>query len=243
MTSDGKPGRGRPVGSDRVLTERRLFASATELFATRGYYGVGIREIATASGFTVASLYHYVGSKEELLERIMHRALDAFTAGAERAVRASDDPVEQLAGLVEMSVLFHVNNAKTARVVDKEVGALGREARARVIEIRDDYERRWTSVLESGVASGQFYVPNVSLARLALLGMCAEVAYWYSPTGPVDIMTLRDNFVDMALALIKADSAVRPPALVEERDIPSLSLEAAGMPPAPPHTSHDKEVP
>lgn len=225
MSSVGSPGRGRPPGSDRAQTERRLYLSATDLFATRGYFGVGIREIAGASGFTVASLYHYVGSKEELLERIMHRALTAFSAGAEEAVSSSEDPVEQLAGLVEMSVLFHATNARTARVVDKEVAALGREARARVISIRDDYERRWTLVLQAGVDSGQFHLPHVSLARLALLGMCAEVAYWYSPAGPVGMAELRDTFVDMALALVRADHTHRPPALVPEAEISKLSME------------------
>lgn len=230
MRGEGTPGRGRPPGTDSALTELRLFTSATDLFATRGFFGVGIREIATACGFTVASLYHYVGSKEELLERIMTRALLAFTAGAKRALESSNDPTEQLAGLVEMNVLFHATNPRTARVVDKEMDALKPEARARVIAIRDDYERRWSEVIAAGVDAGQFRVPHVNLARLALLGMCAEVAYWYSPSGPLKKTELRDHFVDMALALVGARPERRPPRLLQEPEIDTLAIESVDQP-------------
>jgi AcrR family transcriptional regulator len=211
-----------------LQTEQRVFEVATRLFAARGFFGVGIREIATGSGFTVASLYHYMKTKEELLERLMKRALLEFTAGARTAVQATDEPIGQLAGLVEMSVVFHAVNPLTSRVVDKEFGSLAPEARQRVVDVRDEYERIWTTVLEGGVRSGDFRVPHVTLARLGLLGMCAEVAYWYSPSGPLSIPELRDSFVDMALRMVDAHVEERPACLLGPEDCAKMALEEPG---------------
>ena len=47
-------------------TGDRIHRAAVRLFATHGFAGTGIRKIADEAGVTVASLYHYVGTKEEL---------------------------------------------------------------------------------------------------------------------------------------------------------------------------------
>lgn len=47
-------------------TRRTLIATARELFATRGYHDVGIREIAEQANVTRGSLYHHFGEKEAL---------------------------------------------------------------------------------------------------------------------------------------------------------------------------------
>ena len=225
MVIESTPSLGRPRGSDRHETERRLLQSATELFAARGYFGVGIREIASESGFTVASLYHYVKSKEELLERLMQRALGEFSEHARVAAQSSDDPVRQLVALVEMSVIFHAVNRRTARVVDKEIDALGQEARERVIRMRDDYENIWTKVLEKGSQDALFKVAHISLTRLSLLGMCAEVAYWYSPLGRLGITELRAHYVDMALSLVSVAPSERPASPLGQVDYASFAVE------------------
>jgi AcrR family transcriptional regulator len=44
---------------------------ALELFAARGYDGVGVQEIVTRAGVTKPTLYHYFGSKNGLLKSIL----------------------------------------------------------------------------------------------------------------------------------------------------------------------------
>jgi len=42
----------------RPATRQRVRDAAVELFAERGYHGVGIRELAERAGLTSATLYH-----------------------------------------------------------------------------------------------------------------------------------------------------------------------------------------
>jgi len=48
-----------------------LLACALELFAFRGYDGVGVQEIVDAAAVTKPTLYHYFGSKRGLLDTLL----------------------------------------------------------------------------------------------------------------------------------------------------------------------------
>ena len=54
----------------QASTSDRIHRAALRLFATYGFEGTGIRKIADEAGITVASLYHYVGTKEDLLAAV-----------------------------------------------------------------------------------------------------------------------------------------------------------------------------
>ena len=47
-----------------------LLRAALQLFAARGFEGVGVQEIASATGLTKPTLYHFFGSKQGLLEAL-----------------------------------------------------------------------------------------------------------------------------------------------------------------------------
>jgi AcrR family transcriptional regulator len=58
---------GRASGAD---TRTRILAVALELFATQGYAGTSIRDIAEPMGMTKAALYYHFASKEEILDGV-----------------------------------------------------------------------------------------------------------------------------------------------------------------------------
>jgi len=51
-------------------TRERIFRNAVKLFSARGYSGVSIRAITSASGIKESTLYHYFRSKDMLLNEI-----------------------------------------------------------------------------------------------------------------------------------------------------------------------------
>jgi len=63
-----------PSPTKRALILERALA----LFADRGYNGVGVEELATAAGVTKPTLYHYFGSKQGVLEALLHEQFDPF---------------------------------------------------------------------------------------------------------------------------------------------------------------------
>ena len=52
-------------------TRRRILQIALSLMSQRGVDGTSIRDLASAAGLNVASLYHYFPSKRDLLESVL----------------------------------------------------------------------------------------------------------------------------------------------------------------------------
>ncbi|MEV0504412.1 helix-turn-helix domain-containing protein, partial [Streptomyces spectabilis] len=75
----------RTTDGDGTPVPQRLLAAATRLFADRGYDRTSVQEIVEAAGVTKGALYHYFGSKDDLLHevyarmlRVQQERLDAF---------------------------------------------------------------------------------------------------------------------------------------------------------------------
>src|SRR3954451_3710943 len=71
------------------------------VFARQGYHATGIAELCDANDLGKGALYHYIGSKEELLAAVHDRVMDEVIAGAERVAQAGGAPPAQLAMLGE----------------------------------------------------------------------------------------------------------------------------------------------
>ncbi|MFA6575764.1 MAG: TetR/AcrR family transcriptional regulator [Nocardioides sp.] len=184
-------------------TDERIWQAALELFARQGFAGTTTRDIAEASALTPGSLYHYMGSKDDLLEQVMFGSMTGLL-GASRALAAgSGEPISTIAGLVRLHVAVHAKHRFEAKVVDSEVEQLGEANRKKIATMRDKYEILWRSTITDGVDRGVFHVDDQRLAGLALLGMCTEVANWYRPRGRMTPEVLGLQFADMSLALLR----------------------------------------
>ena len=101
----GAPGEGS-------ATRRRILQIALTLMAQRGVDGTSMRDLASAAGLNVASLYHYFPSKRDLLEAVLVE--QGFlpdprrcTTGADGAGAATADPstlAQLLAEIIDLDV-------------------------------------------------------------------------------------------------------------------------------------------
>ena len=88
----------RRQASRSEATRAKLMAAARELFAKRGYAGVGTEEIVKRARVTRGALYHHFADKRELF-RTVHEALEAeLVEGIASALgsAATEDPIEAM---------------------------------------------------------------------------------------------------------------------------------------------------
>ena len=79
--------RPRSKAEQREATTAALLAAARELFAERGYAGVGTEEIVQQAGVTRGALYHHFkAGKEELFQAVL---VQVSADTAKRVMRAA----------------------------------------------------------------------------------------------------------------------------------------------------------
>lgn len=194
--------------------------AAVACFAQRGFAATGIRELGTAVGLNSATLYHYVGGKEDLLVGIMNDCLNAMISGAKQALSSSSDPVRQLALLMAFHVGFTATNPNTARVTEHEMRALANDSRAKMQALRDEYEQLFSDALKAGERQGSFNTVDLGIARLALMEMGTGVSHWYRPDGRLSLAEVQLNFISLAMRLLAVpDEFPLPP---EELPVPQV---------------------
>ena len=200
-------------------TRERIVGTALRLFAEKGFAAVGIREIASEVGLSSATLYHYMGSKDDLLQEIMTDRLGRLITVTRQALTGLGRPEDKLVTVVRVHVLVHALHPDS--VVDHQIRDLGPKARAAVVALRDEYEAIWRSLLAEGTAEpAVFRIGSPKLTRLALLEMCNGVARWYARSGEFAPGDIADYYADLALAMaagrrggraIRMDATAGPP--------------------------------
>ncbi len=164
----------------------QFLARAATVFAERGYHSTTMRDLAAATGMSLAGMYYYVRGKEELLHRIQERCFARVLEGAERALAATGeaDPLERLQAFIRHHVTFFAAHMAEMKVLSHEAASLTGERQRKVNAIK----RRYVDLLEGLLRDVAPEEPPVdrSAATYVLFGMMNWIYNWYDPAGEID---------------------------------------------------------
>ncbi len=82
----------------KARTRERLLAAARRVFASSGYHGASVEEIASSAGFSTGALYSNFDGKEDLFLALMEREIDAHSREISEAVRSRASIAERATG-------------------------------------------------------------------------------------------------------------------------------------------------
>jgi TetR/AcrR family transcriptional regulator, cholesterol catabolism regulator len=174
-----------------------IIDTSAHVFAQRGYHATGINELCEANELGKGALYHYIGSKEELLAAIHDRVMDEVMLGAERVAAAGGTPPAQLAMLGEELLDVIHRHPDHVWVFLHEFPALTGERAATFRDRRGEYERRVEAVLRAGVESGDFRDLDPWLTARAWLGMHNYTYLWLKAGGRLSARDVAKPFADI----------------------------------------------
>ncbi|GAA2409438.1 TetR/AcrR family transcriptional regulator [Actinomadura vinacea] len=180
-------------------------AAALELFTLHGYEATTMAAIGARVGVRGPSLYKHVASKQELLAGIMVATMDALLAEHARATAGTADPTERLRRAVDAHVRYHARNRLEAFVGNREIRSLVEPHRSAVLSRRAEYELRFRTLVDDGVAAGRFRVSSARLASYAILDLGMGVAAWFRADGELGENEVSWQYTEFALRLVGAD--------------------------------------
>jgi AcrR family transcriptional regulator len=151
---------------------------AARVFSEVGYDKASMRRIAAEARVSLAGIYHYVASKQELLYSIQIHTFDSLLRGLAASLEGIVDPRERLGAAVRNHLRHFGENMHELKVCARELETLEGEDYDEVHDRRRAYfEAVHNLVKELGPRDGK---PLSSwLATANLFGMLNWFYQWY----------------------------------------------------------------
>jgi len=206
MATNEQPARGGRSNLRRTLVTSELLDKATELFAAKGYEATSLQDIADAVGVSRPALYHYVSNKDDLLAMLVEQVSRSLAEVlAELAARADLTPTEKLRNLTSLLVRQRADHPDQFRILDRSETVLPEPAKTAHVEAKRRVLHEMVSIIDTGIAAGDFRTVDSRTAALSLLGMCNWVAWWFRPDADVELVV--KTITQFAESMLRSDNS------------------------------------
>jgi TetR/AcrR family transcriptional regulator, cholesterol catabolism regulator len=185
------------------MAERRdeLLAVAKETFAERGVKAATVREIGARAGVVSGSLYHYFGSKLDMVDAILSGFCGQILASYHAMDTSTDDVVTRLRAFAHYAFSLIVADRAALTVFFNEGQYLSSQDRfAYLVAFDKRIERYWVDVIRTGVKQGAIR-PDVD-ARLfyrIVRDTISGAVHWYVPSKSKPIDDVAESVIDLLL--------------------------------------------
>ena len=200
-----------------------ILRTAARIFAEKSYHSTSMRDISRATGVSLAGLYHYCKSKEELLFLIQDHCFGRVLERLEQRTKGIDDPFEKLRIFIDNHLSFFAANMAEMKVLSHEAESLGGDLHKHVSTKKEKYARVARRILREIAEPERTKVQiDLTVATYALFGMMNWIYNWYDPRGKLSVSQLVDNITRLFLAGFL--SAAPAPSLADSATAGNVSI-------------------
>lgn len=184
-----------------------ILRTSARIFAEKSYHSTSMRDISRATDVSLAGLYHYCKSKEELLFLIQDHCFGRVLERFEQRIKGVDDPFEKLRIFIDNHLSFFAANMAEMKVLSHEAESLAGDLHKHVSGKKEKYARLARKILRelqnesaarpSGRADAVSHSVDLTVATYALFGMMNWIYNWYDPRGKLKVEQLVDNITQL----------------------------------------------
>ncbi|PYS23437.1 MAG: hypothetical protein DMF72_09435 [Acidobacteria bacterium] len=198
-----------------------ILRTSARIFAEKSYHSTSMRDISRATGVSLAGLYHYCKSKEELLFLIQDHCFGRVLERFQERIKSVDDPFQKLRIFIENHLSFFAANMAEMKVLSHEAESLEGDLHKHVSTKKERYAKMARKILrEIQEQNGNGGAVDLTVATYALFGMMNWIYNWYDPSGKLSVNHLVDNitrlFLNGFLSSSNASFSI-PPSRAKEK--------------------------
>ena len=202
-----------------------ILRTSARIFAEKSYHSTSMRDISRATGVSLAGLYHYCKSKEELLFLIQDHCFGRVLSRFEQRIKGIDDPFVKLRIFIDNHLSFFAANMAEMKVLSHEAESLAGDMHKHVSGKKEKYAKQARKILReiqeresearprgqagspaevgrSGRASSVSTAAtriDLTVATYSLFGMMNWIYNWYDSAGKLSVNQLVDNITQLFL--------------------------------------------
>jgi len=203
------------MGRRSKSTERRgqILKAAASLFVKHGYLNTSVRDIANACNVNVATLYHYIGSKEKILGLFQEYTTDRMKSIIERERETIDgmNPIDALVYTLRIYLKWVEEYQDVTVFWYQESKNLTREQMKNLTAQEEYTVEIFTGLLTKGVEQGLFSLENARLAAHNIVVLCDMWAFrrWLLKKEFTFDQYVQDQ-IDLILSQLSVERNLRP---------------------------------
>ncbi len=172
---------GELIRSSGGSTYEKILEKSAEIFALKGYEKASMREIAAASGVSLAAPYYHFENKETILFQIQKKGFEYLVRNLKKVVAEDHSPREKMKIFVENHVRYFLNNRNEMKVIVHEYNVLSKEYQEQIYKIKKEYTRLAEEILLDYAREEGLEGFNSVYAIMALFGMMNWLYTWFRP--------------------------------------------------------------
>jgi len=157
--------------------------AAAKIFYEKGYLSTSLADVANEIGITKGAIFHYFGTKEELLFLILHRYTVNALSELTRRLNACNSPHDRIFEYIHAVILTNREYRLESSLALNEVVHLSE----RYLSIIKNKQRGFVKILRSLVEDlldeKEKKYESVTFITYSLLGMCTWPYRWFDPYG------------------------------------------------------------
>ena len=185
--------------------KEQVIRKAAELFKEKGYAAASMRDLAQKLGIEAASLYSHIKSKEEILYTLCFEMAAEFRRSLEEVEKNPKAPASEK---LRKGIIGHIQvmakDLTASAVFMNEHRHLSQPYLRDFLLLRINYINRFKTIIEEGVASGEFKNSiDKKLAVMTLFSSLNWMPMWYDPDAAIEPEDLGRQLADMLVNGLK----------------------------------------
>ena len=173
------------------------------LFYKKGYFATSISDIAREAGIQKSSIYYHYSNKEELLFDILKTTMVDLDENLEAQIKGVQGAEEKMRAAIQSHVTFHMERQKEVIISDSELRGLTVDNYKNIMKMRDDYERKFQSLIKERIEKGIFADMDFKVASYGIITMCTAVSTWFNQSGRLSKEEVAKIYTDFIIHGLK----------------------------------------
>ncbi|MBI3567421.1 MAG: TetR/AcrR family transcriptional regulator [Gemmatimonadetes bacterium] len=189
----------------RVKTQKKLddvLNKAAALIARKGFEAATMRDLGKAIDSSLAGLYYYFSSKEDLLFQLQYRTFLSLLESQREIAAIPGTSEERFARMVTGHLEFYARHTNELKACTFELESLSGKPYEKVEAIRREYYQLMASVVGDvmhGASKNASEARKARHASLFIFGMLNWIFMWYDPARHGTVEQIGREMQDLVL--------------------------------------------
>ncbi len=177
-------------------TKRRIFNTAVQIFAEKGYDNASVEEITAIAGVAKGSLYYHFAKKEDIFDMLLDEGLKLLKNNIEIKTKDCTCALEKIKAIILVQIKVTVKYEAFLNVVFSQIWGeenKNKKCKKAVFE----YIKIIENVIKEGIENDEFYDGNVEALASGVFGVtCSSLIYRLKKSREVNIEDVYKGFID-----------------------------------------------